>query len=446
MPRRPTNSAMAFGDSLDATEADEYMSYFTVIAVLSVIGNIISIWILYFMKHNADYFMSKIVIRICWASGVLSLCQLFNPDTTGGDRVGLFSTAIDMLFPVVTLGCYVQSMLSVALGNLIIFWQCCLIHSVFEINVRKNQRPEDLLTGYDNRAVLFSVVVSLCPWLVNGYGWQWFRRCYYNTHRNGNWADLLTAIVHFLCLLYIVVLSVQMYRRLVHEKDMTIDYRRLPALKRRWAFDVKYIFASWFFVLCKAPKMISSAADLIQLVSTGNFVNVPDDLPFILVGITAMANGIYGVVLCCVLVAFDWRKIQCLNRRCDAAYSTCTGEFIAYSRQDSAVGHKIVMEAENRDCKMHHLMSQRLRHIHTQDSGVSDLLYSPLVYLEEYAPAAWETGAETKPKDYKLSFTTLLMSAVEARIFKQHKDAVHANEQNVELATKPDSMPDSDSE
>ena len=78
--------------------------------------------------------------------------------------------------------------------NLNLLWQCCLIHNLYEVSVKKNLRPEDLLSMYDNVTVGGAAVIALLGWYFDGFGWKWYGRCKYGTGMNsdhGHWCEAL---------------------------------------------------------------------------------------------------------------------------------------------------------------------------------------------------------------------------------------------------------------
>ena len=236
--------------------------------------------------------------------GGYSLFIAWNP----GEEHGFLSSDVDV-FPVITAKCYVQSALVIGFENLSSFWQCCLIHCVYEVGVKKNLRPEDLLTWYDNWALTFALAFALFPWSVTGYGWQWYGRCKYNTNETGSVASFSAAVSHLFILIYTLGCSVKMYRGLTHEALMTVDYHMLPAIKRRWNHQLKYIWISWAFVACRVPGLIINMLDGFQYLSTGNLLQRPDEFPFFLLALESIANDFFGSIMFAIFCVCDFNKV-----------------------------------------------------------------------------------------------------------------------------------------
>ena len=151
---------------LNTDDADYYMAYLIVPpAIGSIIGCTFTFMMCFFLVKNHDYFPTKIVMRICFSVGAYSACLLWHPD----HETNYLSSDAEV-FPVINSKCYVQSALVIGFENLGCFWQCCLIHCVYEVSVRKNMHPEDLLTAYDNWSILFALLFALFPWGISAYG------------------------------------------------------------------------------------------------------------------------------------------------------------------------------------------------------------------------------------------------------------------------------------
>ena len=90
---------------------------------------------------------------------------------------------------------------------------------------------------------------------------------------------------------------------------MTTDYLALPGMQRRWKQQVKYIWISNAFVICKLPGMITNALEAFQLLGSGDFYTRPDDIPFFLIALESLSNDGFGIALFCIFLVFDVNKV-----------------------------------------------------------------------------------------------------------------------------------------
>ena len=202
-----------------AEEVDQIMLYLSVVpGVFSVISCILVWHMCQHFEHNKNFFSSKIVMRIAISTGCYSFVNCFSPKDGEWD-------SRSEVYPVMNAQCYTQSVLLIGLENLTYFWQCALMHNVYEVTAKKNLRPENLLVQYDNFAVLFSLVISLIPWSVSGYGWLWYGRCKYSLYESGQSSKVVTTIVHAGCIAYVLYTGIKMRWSVYLETSMTTNYR-----------------------------------------------------------------------------------------------------------------------------------------------------------------------------------------------------------------------------
>jgi hypothetical protein len=314
--------------------------------------------------------------------------------------------------------CYVQSALVVgfeALGN---FWQCCLIHNVYEVTVKKNLRPEDLLTQYDNLAILFGLACALVPWSVTAYGWQWYARCKYNQYENGQWASLFMSLVNLVIVIYILTYSIEMFRAIQREQDMNTDYRLLPSLKRHWKNRLKYIFVSWAFVISRVPGIIASVLDFVYYLKVGSLMTMPDDMPFIIIACKSLANDFFGLLLFYVFLFYDFFKVRTRLIKCipGCADVYCCNKVVNYSVEGRAISDKDIFLAEKRDSETHEFISKVWHHQDLEDEIVTP------TSRDEHLDAV---GAHLP--SCELSFNELLMSEDEIKAQKKRSQKELAN-------------------
>jgi len=335
---------------LNADDADYYMAYLIVFpAMMSIVGCMFTFMMCYFLSHNYAYFPTKILMRICFVVGAYSGCLLWNPGHES-DHAHHLSSAIEV-FPVINSKCYVQSALVIAFENLGCFWQCCLIHCVYEVSVKKNLRPEDLLTAYDNWSILFALLFALFPWGIDAYGWQWYGRCKYNTLDSGSAASLFNAASHLLVVIYILASSVRLYKKLARDEQMTTDYLALPGMQRRWKQQVKYIWISNAFVICKLPGMITNALEAFQLLGSGDFYTRPDDIPFFLIALESLSNDGFGIALFCIFLVFDVNKVRTRVVKCMPCIKDvyCLNKKFSYELEGRTISDGDISDAREQD-------------------------------------------------------------------------------------------------
>jgi len=406
-----------------AAESDHIMAYLTVVpGFMSVIGCTCTFFMCYLLGHNYEYFPTKIVMRICFSVGAYSLFIAWHPDPDHG----FLSSSLDV-FPVITDTCYVQSALVIGFENLSSFWQCCLIHCVYEVGVKKNLRPEDLLVWYDNWALTFALAFALLPWAVTGYGWQWYGRCKYNTHETGTLAAMSAAVSHVFILTYTLGASVKMYIRLSHEEVMTVDYRLLPAIKRRWNHQLKYIWISWAFVACRIPGLIINLLDGIQYLSTGNLLVRPDEFPFIILALESIANDFFGWSMFVIFCVCDFNKVRtrCVQTCICLKHMYCCNKSFKYDVEGRTISNGDISDAKEKDDEVYDFVALSKQ----RDPLASPR--SPPSPGHSFAEAPI-TNSNTLPGHDSTRFSDLLMTLNELERLDERK--------NVEMSEEEDTL------
>lgn len=304
------------GSKLSASEAgDAIESIYVLFCVASALGSLGTFAICYFLPHNYNFFPSKIMMRICITVGVYNFVRIWNPDAFDDDKTWSDTTAYD--FPVINRPCYVQAVLVVALDNLSVFWNCCLIHNTHDVVVNKNLRPEDNLKWYDHVSLGLAFLVSLAAWSVTGYGWQWYGRCRYNLYETGDFINAIGSLIQGICMLYVLWVSFRMFLSMHVQASMISDYRLAPALKRHNKNQTQYILVSFAFVLTRVFHVGIEAYQVVRRLTVGNFLVMPDDLPYALVLLDVNGQELFGLLCFIIFLSYDFLQVRTrLVRNC----------------------------------------------------------------------------------------------------------------------------------
>eukprot|EP00657_Telonema_sp_P-1_P009760 TRINITY_DN4003_c0_g1_i1.p1 TRINITY_DN4003_c0_g1~~TRINITY_DN4003_c0_g1_i1.p1 ORF type:complete len:273 (-),score=69.33 TRINITY_DN4003_c0_g1_i1:147-965(-) len=252
---------------MSRAEANDFIDTVNLIpSVLSMVGALITWMICKFIKSNLVFFSTRIVMRIAVSVGVYNFVNLFSPTYEGASDFK----------PVMTQSCYAQAVFLISLENLTFFWQCSLIHNVYEVSVKKNLRPEALLPYYDNVAIWYSLIAALAPWMVEGYGWQWFQKCKYSLDETGNASKIFTDFVHALCIVYVLTKGVRMRYGHYLEDLMTTDYKMEEAVQRHRRTQQKLIMLTWVWAFCRVWRILISFINMWEYIAHGRWLTLPD--------------------------------------------------------------------------------------------------------------------------------------------------------------------------
>eukprot|EP00656_Telonema_subtile_P018709 TRINITY_DN20138_c0_g1_i3.p1 TRINITY_DN20138_c0_g1~~TRINITY_DN20138_c0_g1_i3.p1 ORF type:complete len:367 (+),score=119.74 TRINITY_DN20138_c0_g1_i3:171-1271(+) len=287
------------GGSLSREDADNAIEVVGLIPNIASLLGAIGAWLICkYVKINTKFFSSKIVMRIAVSVAFYSFVNCFSPSDDGTS------------LPVITDECYAQSVLLIACENLTYFWQCALMHNIYEVAVLKNLRPEALLIKYDTMAVVFAFCASLAPWMVSGYGWLWFGRCKYSSYDSGNASKIFTDLIHLCCIIYVLHTGIKMRWSHYLETLMNPDYKMEQAIQRHRRTQQKFITLTWAWAFCRVWRILVSIINVFEYAATGQFLSIPEDIPFIIVLLEAFATEVLGLLLFGVLFLHDWKSIR----------------------------------------------------------------------------------------------------------------------------------------
>lgn len=336
-----------------AEDSDQYMVYLSTLpGVLSVISCVL-VWLMCnHFEHNKNFFSSKIVKRIAISTGCYSLVNCFSP------KDGEWDSASEV-YPVMNTQCYTQSVMLIGLENLTYFWQCALMHNVYEVTAKKNLRPENLLVQYDNVAVLFSLVISLLPWSISGYGWLWYGRCKYSLYESGQTSKVLTTLVHACCIAYVLCIGIKMRWSVYLETTMTTNYRMIRAMERHTHFQRKLVLMGWAWVLCRTVATLVTFANGFKYLTTNKFMTMPDDLPFTIVAIDALSTECIGIGMFIIFCIHDHRQIRTSLLRTPCFKNCyCLNKVIDYESERKAVSAEVLERSELDECNLQRVLAQ----------------------------------------------------------------------------------------
>jgi len=334
------------GAKLTAAQADEWAVWQMVPSVFGLLAAIGIGILCTSLNPNKETVGSRILLRIAASIGMYSFVSVLSPH----EDMSLHT----QLMPVIQARCYTQSVVLIFFENLTYGYQCAMMHNLHEIVALKNLRPELLLPVYDSWAVVGAVAMSLIPWSLNGYGWEWIARCKYNVYASGIGARILTQVLHVACMGYVFVIGAKMTWASYLHRLMIIDPKMKQSAQRHEASTTKFITLTWAWAFCNVLRIATSCFNVIHYLAQRTFAKTPDDFPFGLVVVDALVVELMGIVMLMVLLTWDGaliytrtiKKIQCMNQ----VY--CLSRQVNFESEARAMSAKVVQTAVEKEARL----------------------------------------------------------------------------------------------